>query len=150
MNQLLILGSLVFWMNTPTDTTNTVINYIDVETVSYVCNEETNAVEPVIYIEQEEEIELGFDTAEYLPVGFDPYAESGQLTEDEVDALFEEEIELGFDTAEYLPADFDPYQEVLTDEEIDALFEEEITIEFNTRDYLPKDFNPYEAVAMIK
>lgn len=31
-------------------------------------------LDEIVYIEEEPEIELGFDTAEYLPMNFDPYA----------------------------------------------------------------------------
>jgi len=150
MNQLLILGSLIFGMNIPTDTTTKVITYVDVETISHVYNHETEQVEAVLYIEQEEEIELGFDIAAYLPVGFDPYEEA-PLTNDEIDALFEEEIELGFDTSKYLPDNFDPYQEEnISEEEINSLFEEEIELGFNTNEYLPVGFNAYAGLNTVK
>ena len=56
-------------------------------------------------------MDLGFDTAAYLPAGFDPYA---GMT-DEVAAIGlirieEEEVDLGFDTRPYLPEGFDPYE----------------------------------------
>ena len=63
----------------------------------------------VMFIGQEEQIELGFDTSEYLPEGFNPY----DCKIDNIHSInFIEEgenIELGFDTTEYLPAGFNPY-----------------------------------------
>ncbi len=150
MNQLLILGSLVFCMNAPTNTTTNEIRYVDVETVSHIYNHETNKVEAVLYIEQEEEIEFDFDTAAYLPIGFDPYEEGEQLTEEDIDELFEEEIDLGFDPRTYLPKDFDPYQDIISDEEVDALFEEEVNLEFNINNYLPDGFNAYAGMETVK
>jgi len=60
-------------------------------------------------VEIEEDVNLGFDTFEYLPLDFDPYA--GANLSDRDFEIFEEEeiVELGFDTAAYLPADFDAY-----------------------------------------
>lgn len=63
-------------------------------------------------VQEEEPAELGFDTAKYLPVGFDAYAgkiatwvDLGLIPVDE-----QQEVDLGFDTAPYLPAGFDPYE----------------------------------------
>lgn len=60
-------------------------------------------------VEIQEEVNLGFDTFEYLPLDFDAY--SGANLYDIDFEIFEEEeiVELGFDTAVYLPADFDAY-----------------------------------------
>ena len=60
------------------------------------------------YIYEQEEINLGFKVANYLPTNFDPYADPSDI--EGINYIEEEEqIELGFDTAEYLPANFDPY-----------------------------------------
>ena len=67
------------------------------------------SIEAIVFVETEEEIDLGFDTADYLPMGFNAY--SGlELDLDEIDFVeIEEEIELGFDTAKYLSLGFDAY-----------------------------------------
>jgi hypothetical protein len=54
-----------------------------------------------------EDIDLGFDTKQYLPEDFNPYA-VGELNLDEIIYIEEEEeaIELGFDPSMYLPQDF--------------------------------------------
>lgn len=72
------------------------------------------SVEAIVFVETEEEINLGFDTAGYLPIGFNAYA-GLELDLDEIDLVeIEEEIELGFDTAKYLPLGFDAYAEMGT------------------------------------
>lgn len=55
-------------------------------------------------------VDLGFDTAAYLPLAFDAYA--GKIASHNVPELHEveTEIELGFDTTPYLPEGFDPFQ----------------------------------------
>jgi len=152
MNSLLLIGSLVFGLNATTNTTPSEVLYVDVETVSHVYNHETDQVEAVSYIEQEEAIELGFNAATYLPIGFDPYEANSGLTNEQIDGLFEEEIAFTFDTTKYLPADFNPYSanDKITDEELDALFEEDIELGFNLNMYLPKNFNAYEGMETIK
>lgn len=66
-------------------------------------------IEDFVLIETDEEINLGFDTAEYLPIGFYAYARM-ELDLDEINFIeIDEEIELGFDTAEYLPMGFNSY-----------------------------------------
>ncbi|MGO4920165.1 hypothetical protein [Maribacter spongiicola] len=60
-------------------------------------------------VEIDEEVNLGFDAFEYLPIVFDAYA-SAELTEQDFKIFeSEEEVDLGFDTAAYLPSDFDAY-----------------------------------------
>jgi hypothetical protein len=71
---------------------------------------ETLSIDDINLIEMEEEIHLGFDTAEYLPIEFNAYKGMG-LDLSEIDLVeIEEEIDLGFNTAEYLPAGFNPYK----------------------------------------
>ena len=60
-------------------------------------------------VEMAEEVNLGFDTFEYLPLDFDPYA-GANLSDIDFEIFEEEEIvELGFETAAYLPNNFDAY-----------------------------------------
>lgn len=60
-------------------------------------------------VEMAEEVNLGFDTFEYLPLDFDPYA-GANLSDIDFEIFEEEEIvELGFETATYLPNNFDAY-----------------------------------------
>jgi len=148
MNSLVLLSSLVFGLNTTSDTKPNEVSYVDVETVSHVYNNQTKRIETVLYIEQQEEISLGFNTAEYLPVGFDANEANSGINKAEFDALFEEEIVFNFDITSYLPMNFDPYSntEEITDEELDMLFQEEVELGFNVKKYLPKYFNAYEGL----
>ncbi|MFS4468709.1 hypothetical protein [Maribacter sp. 2210JD10-5] len=60
-------------------------------------------------IEIEQEVNLGFDTYNYLPLNFDPY-EGMTMVLNEIEVIdTEEEIDLGFDVKKYLPKDFNPY-----------------------------------------
>lgn len=65
-------------------------------------------IKSIVLIEEEIEIDLGFDTADYLPEGFDPYAYP--LHVDGINHIDENDtVELGFDTVDYLPEGFDPF-----------------------------------------
>ncbi|WP_405400888.1 hypothetical protein [Maribacter sp. Asnod2-G09] len=60
-------------------------------------------------IEINEEINLGFDAFEYLPIDFNAYAGT-ELTAEDFEIFENEEIvDLGFDTAAYLPTEFNAY-----------------------------------------
>jgi len=97
----------------------------------------------IIFIEEEESIELGFDTAKYLPEGFDAYEGMGLDLNEIVLIEEEEEIELGFDTADYLPLGFNAYEGMVFDiDEIDFIeLEDEIELGFDVNEYLPMNFS---------
>ncbi len=98
----------------------------------------------VTFIEEiDEEVELGFDTSEYLPKGFNPYEVYFDLNSVEYVEV-DTEIDLGFDTTGYLPEGFDPYIGSLEVNSINFVEEEVIDLGFDTENYLPEDFNPYE------
>lgn len=99
-------------------------------------------VDCVPYIEQAKSIDLGFDTASYLPEDFDPYSHPEHFMD--VSYIEEEqEVVLGFDTKDYLPEDFNPYKEYFDLDSIEYIEEEEaIEFDFDTREYLPADFTP--------
>ncbi|TFG78059.1 MAG: hypothetical protein E4H26_02790 [Flavobacteriales bacterium] len=117
-------------------------------------NPTTLNIDEIAYVELEEEIVLGFDTADYLPLGFNAY-EGMVFDLNDIDYVeLEEEIDLGFNTADYLPEGFNAYEGMDLDlqlalEELDLnsinyIEEEEvIELDFNTRKYLPKGFDPY-------
>ena len=94
----------------------------------------------IAYIEEEIPIELGFDTASYLPEGFDAY----DLPENIMDISYIKEdvvVELGFNVCKYLPRAFNPYKEYFDLNSIEYIEEEEvIEFDFDIRDYLPADF----------
>ena len=108
------------------------------------CNENADLdLNEIVFIEEEPQIELGFDTAEYLPEGFDPYNLYVDLKAVEyIDE--QEEINLGFKVANYLPTNFDPYADPSDIEGINYIEEEEqIELGFDTAEYLPANFDPY-------
>lgn len=96
----------------------------------------------IAYIEEEIPVELGFDTASYLPEGFSAY----DLPENIMDISYIEEdsaVELGFNVCKYLPRAFNPYKEYFDLNSIQYIEEEEvIEFDFDLRDYLPSDFTP--------
>ena len=97
----------------------------------------------IVFIEEEENIDLGFDTQDYLPEGFD--ANEVYVNLDNVNFIEEDEFDLGFDTTEYLPENFDAYAAPEGIEGINYMEEEEvIDLGFDTAAYLPEGFNPYE------
>ena len=65
-------------------------------------------INSIVWVEEEFEIDLGFDTADYLPEDFDAYAYPKDVEGfnyiDQNDT-----VEFGFDTKDYVPAGFDPY-----------------------------------------
>ncbi|MBT8205299.1 MAG: hypothetical protein KJP14_04320 [Eudoraea sp.] len=99
-----------------------------------------NETDKVIYIEEVSPVDLGFDTALYLPEGFDPYA----IPENIMDVSFiedEAKIQLDFDVEQYLPKHFDPYKKYFDLNSIQFIEEEEvIEFDFEIQDYLPADF----------
>lgn len=73
-----------------------------------VVPKESFDVNTVVFIEDEAELGLGFDTAKYLPENFDPYC--GEFSVKTLNYIEDnDEIELGFETSGYLPIGFDPY-----------------------------------------
>ncbi len=99
-----------------------------------------NENDKVIYIEEVSPVDLGFDTALYLPDGFDPFGNPQNI----LDVSFieeEDEVQLDFDVRQYLPAMFDPYKKYFDLSSIEFIEEEEvIEFDFEIQDYLPTDF----------
>ena len=64
------------------------------------------------FLEEDSNIDLGFDTSDYLPEGFDPHE-----TYFDLNSLIyienETELHLDFDSSNYLPEGFDPYSEIV-------------------------------------
>ena len=98
-------------------------------------------INTIVYIEEEEVIDLGFDTADYLPEGFDPYKVYFDLNSV---TIIEEEIAIDFDSKANLPATFDAFA-YPTDTEsfnyIDA--DDTIKLDFDSANNLPEGFNAY-------
>ncbi|MGB5275408.1 MAG: hypothetical protein WBN39_15240 [Flavobacteriaceae bacterium] len=117
-------------------------------------NPTTLNINEIDYVELEGEFDLGFEPADYLPLGFNAYQGMDLDLDDIVYVEEEEDIDLGFDTADYLPKGFNAYEGMDLDlqvalEELDLNSiiyieeEEEIQLDFPSRKYLPRGFNPY-------
>lgn len=101
------------------------------------------SLEEFTYAPLENIYDLGFDTSDYLPEGFDPSQEYVNL-----EALKYESLETEADIAGAdLPENFDPYAAPSDPMNISymELEEEENLIfpEVDTANYLPMDFDPY-------
>lgn len=125
-------------------------------------------------IKRDNGLDLGFETANYLPQNFDPYAVPKTIHV--IDFIEEEEeVILNFNTADYLPEDFNPYEAYFNVHDLEIMVverplnipalkqaqlksandfnvhsidfieqEEEIVLGFDTKAYLPKNFNAYD------
>lgn len=100
-------------------------------------------INDITFIETEEEIDLGFETAQYLPEGFNPYSGMEPNLEEIAFIETEDKIDLGFETAQYLPEGFNAYEGMVFDlNEIEYIEEEdEIILDFDVQAYLPSNFN---------
>ena len=103
---------------------------------------ERDYVLSIPFIEEAEEIDLGFDPADYLPEDFDPHKVYFDLNAIEYVEFGNDE--LGFDTAPYLPEGFDPYTDVVPVGSVNYIKDDEIDLGFDTAKYLPKNFDPYK------
>lgn len=98
-------------------------------------------INTIEYIEEEPEIDLGFDVADYLPEGFDPYKMYIDLN---AITYIEEEIEIS-DLSQYLPEGFDAYAFPMDVQSINYIDENDsFTVDFDTKKHLPKGFNAYK------
>jgi hypothetical protein len=99
----------------------------------------------IIYIEDDEKIELGFDTADYLPENFDPYKSYFDLNSI---AFIEEEPQMKRrikrKLVRRLPKGFDPYADPKGILGINYIDENDtIVLDFDSKQYLPKGFNAF-------
>lgn len=69
--------------------------------------EENFSIKSVVFMEQEAEVNLDFDTSQYLPDGFNAYGDDFSV--ESLNYMEDDSIDLGFDTSDYLPEDFNPY-----------------------------------------
>ncbi|NKI31837.1 hypothetical protein [Croceivirga thetidis] len=112
-------------------------------------NEENDAIfdfDSDITAELESEINLGFDTADYLPADFDAYSAPADIHS--IDFIEDEEIELGFNTEDYLPSDFNPYEVYFNVHEVEFI-EEVFELGYNHKLDLMENFDPYSEVVDI-
>ena len=82
-------------------------------------NNEVISVASIEVYEMEEEIELEFNTEQYLPEGFNAKEGMNEIDWNTIELYeLEEELEIGFDTKAYLPNNFNPYRGMTCDEMI--------------------------------
>ena len=112
-----------------------------------IAGSDSICLDEVVFVENDEPVELGFDVNEYLPADFNPYQPANEeLDLNSITFIEGDDFEgLGFDTAAYLPLGFDAYAGMEPRwEEIEFIEEEEpVVLGFDTRDYLPANFNAY-------
>ena len=149
MNYLILICGLAFLSGEPAHDKAEKCKNSDDTKVVFHDNCEKNAdldLDEIVYIEEDSEIDLGFDTADYLPENFDPhklYVDLNAIEYIEDDG----EIELGFNSKAYLPQGFDPYADPFGIEGINYIEEEvEFDLGFDTAEYLPSNFDPYARI----
>lgn len=75
-----------------------------------VTNYEILSIASIDVYELQEEVHLGFDSADFLPVDFNAKSGMNEIDWNKFELIeLEEEFELGFDTEAYLPEGFNPY-----------------------------------------
>ncbi len=98
-------------------------------------------INSITYIEDEIEIDLGFDTADYLPEDFDAHQVYFDLNG--VDYI-EEDLAIEWDTKEYLPKEFNAYAYPTDVQSINFIDgSDTIEVGFDTQKYLPLNFNAF-------
>lgn len=107
------------------------------------CNAYVLNLNEIEFIEEEMEIDLGFDPYDYLPEDFNPYEVYVDLNA--VPYIEEKEgWALGFDTKAYLPEGFDANSAHVDVLSLNYIEEEDLDLGFDTAAHLPEGFSPYE------
>ena len=94
----------------------------------------------VNYIEEENEFDLGFETADYLPLDFDPFKAYINL-----DAIpyVEDQVTVYY-SLDYLPEGFNPYAYPTHFRNIDYIDPtDDFELDFDSAEFLPEGFDPY-------
>lgn len=97
----------------------------------------------IVFIEEEAPVDLGFNTSDYLPEGFDPYEVYVDL--DAIPFLEEEEEVNIPEIQDWLPRGFDPYAAPADIRSISYIDETDGDPVVDTQAWLPEGFNPYAA-----
>ena len=95
----------------------------------------------VNYIEEDGEVELGFDTADYLPLDFDPYSTYVDLN---AIPFIEDQVTVYY-SLDYLPEGFNQFAYPTYFRNIDYIDPtDEIELDFDSAEFLPEGFDPYD------
>lgn len=103
--------------------------------------DERQVINSITYIDEDADFELGFDTADYLPEGFDPYEMYVDLS---AVIFIEEEVVDGFVSKDYLPKGFNAYAYPTEVEAMNYIDENDnVELDMDTASNLPKGFDAY-------
>ncbi len=99
-------------------------------------------INTIEYIEEEVEIDLGFDAADYLPEGFDPYKIYVDLNA--ITYIEDDELPM-LDLSKHLPEGFDAYAYPTDVQSINYIDDNDtFDVGFDTKKYLPEGFNAFQ------
>lgn len=107
-----------------------------------ITEKDERVINSINYIEDDADFELGFDTADYLPEGFDPYEIYINL---DAVVFIEDEVADDVKTKKHLPANFDAYAyptDVAAFNYIDQ--NDDVELDFDTQAHLPEGFDAYK------
>lgn len=97
-------------------------------------------INSIVYIEEELDNDLGFNTSDYLPEDFDPYNHYMDLNA----ISYVEDIYVYIDSEKTLPRDFDVYANPTDFRNVSYIDPmDDMQLELETAEYLPADFNPH-------
>lgn len=100
-------------------------------------------INSIVYIEEDTEVELGFDTSDYLPEGFDAYGFYFDVTRV---AYVKDEYDIEVNTKRYLPQGFDAYAyptDVQSINYYNVVEDTPVEPGLDTQQYLPENFNAF-------
>lgn len=84
---------------------------LELELFGDITKVEALCIAAINVYEIEEELELDFNTAEYLPADFKAEKGNNKIDWNSIELVeLEDDFDIGFDTKAYLPYDFDPYE----------------------------------------
>jgi len=139
MYRLALLFTVFFALNA-TAKTNNGSYYLNIDSIDVNCEE--NELEQIVFASiedstfenfdinsievielEEEEVELGFNSKDYLPENFNALKGKHDLDWKSIELVeIEEEVEFSFDIEAYLPNNFDPITGVQEDKAVVCLY----------------------------
>ncbi|MBT8293309.1 MAG: hypothetical protein HKP39_08615 [Eudoraea sp.] len=103
-------------------------------------------INSIVYIEEEMDYDLGFNTSDYLPEDFDPYNHYLDLNS----ISYLEDVYVYIDFEKNLPRDFDVYSNPTDFRNVSYIDPmDDIQLELETAEHLPADFNPYSRTSSV-